>query len=54
VAIFDALGHDLAVGLLASVGMASCRSTRRSGGSLAAIAARPMTPLPASSARTGS
>lgn len=40
VAIFDALGHDLSAGLLASVGMASCRSTRRSGGSLAAIAAQ--------------
>jgi len=39
VSIFDALGHDLSAGLLASVGMASCRSTRRSGGSLAAIAA---------------
>ena len=40
VSIFDALGHDLAAGLLASVGIASCRSTRRAGGSLAAIAAR--------------
>ena len=40
VLIFDALGHDLAAGLLASVGLASCRSTRRSGGSLAEIAAR--------------
>jgi hypothetical protein len=40
VSIFDALGHDLSAGLLASVGMASCRSTRRAGGSLAAIAAR--------------
>jgi serine phosphatase RsbU (regulator of sigma subunit) len=40
VAIFDALGHNLSAGLLASVGMASCRSTRRSGGSLAAIAAQ--------------
>jgi hypothetical protein len=38
VSIFDALGHDLSAGLLASVAMASCRSTRRSGGSLAAIA----------------
>jgi serine phosphatase RsbU (regulator of sigma subunit) len=37
--IFDALGHDLAAGLLASVGLASCRSTRRAGGSLAGIAA---------------
>jgi Stage II sporulation protein E (SpoIIE) len=40
VSIFDALGHDLAAGLLASVGIASCRSTRRAGGSLAAIMAR--------------
>ena len=40
VSIFDALGHDLAAGLLASVGIASCRSTRRAGGSLADVAAR--------------
>jgi serine phosphatase RsbU (regulator of sigma subunit) len=40
VSIFDALGHDLAAGLLASVGVASCRSTRRAGGSLADVAAR--------------
>jgi serine phosphatase RsbU (regulator of sigma subunit) len=40
VSIFDALGHDLAAGLLASVGIASCRSTRRAGGSLAGIMAR--------------
>jgi hypothetical protein len=40
VSIFDALGHDLSAGLLASVGMAACRSIRRSGGSLAAIADR--------------
>jgi stage II sporulation SpoE-like protein len=38
--IFDALGHDLAAGLLASVCLAACRSTRRAGGSLAAIVAR--------------
>jgi hypothetical protein len=38
--IFDALGHDLAAGLLASVCLASCRSTRRAGGSLADIVAR--------------
>lgn len=38
--IFDALGHDLSAGLLASVAIASCRSARRAGGSLAAIAAR--------------
>lgn len=40
ISVFDALGHDLAAGLLASVGLASCRSTRRAGGSLASIAAR--------------
>ena len=34
VSLFDAVGHDLAAGLLASVAMASCRSTRRSGGTL--------------------
>jgi serine phosphatase RsbU (regulator of sigma subunit) len=39
VSIFDALGHDLSAGLLASVGIASCRNTRRAGGSLEAIAA---------------
>nr|MDQ2815768.1 hypothetical protein [Actinomycetota bacterium] len=37
--IFDALGHDLAAGLLASVCLASCRSTRRAGGPLAAVVA---------------
>lgn len=40
VSIFDAAGHDLAAGLLASVAMASCRSTRRSGGSLRDIVTR--------------
>jgi serine phosphatase RsbU (regulator of sigma subunit) len=40
VSIFDALGHDLAAGLIASVGIASCRNTRRSGGSLAAVVAQ--------------
>ena len=40
VSIFDALGHDLSAGLLASVVIASCRGTRRAGGSLTAIAAR--------------
>lgn len=40
VSIFDALGHDLSAGLLASVGIASCRGTRRAGGSLADMAAR--------------
>ena len=38
-AIFDALGHDLTAGLLASVSLASSRSARRAGGSLASIAA---------------
>jgi hypothetical protein len=38
--VFDAAGHDLAAGLLASVAVASCRNTRRSGGTLAGIAAR--------------
>jgi serine phosphatase RsbU (regulator of sigma subunit) len=37
VSVFDALGHNLAAGLLTSVCMASCRSTRRSDGSLAQI-----------------
>jgi hypothetical protein len=40
VAIFDGLGHDLAAGLLASVGVASCRSTRRAGGTLPDIVRR--------------
>ncbi len=40
VSIFDAVGHDLAAGLLASVGLASCRSTRRAGGSLPDVAAQ--------------
>jgi stage II sporulation SpoE-like protein len=40
VSIFDALGHNLSAGLLASVSIASCRGTRRAGGSLADIAAR--------------
>jgi len=39
VSIFDGLGHNLGAGLLASVGLASCRSTRRAGGSLTDIAA---------------
>jgi hypothetical protein len=34
VAIFDAAGHDLSSGLMAAVTMASCRSTRRAGGTL--------------------
>ena len=40
VSIFDALGHNLSAGLLTSVCMASCRSTRRSDGSLARMVAR--------------
>ncbi|MCO5972533.1 PP2C family protein-serine/threonine phosphatase [Actinoallomurus soli] len=36
--ILDAAGHDLVAGLVASVGLASCRSTRRAGGDLAEIA----------------
>jgi hypothetical protein len=39
VSIFDGVGHDLAAGLIASVGLASCRSTRRAGGTLARVAA---------------
>jgi Stage II sporulation protein E (SpoIIE) len=34
VAVFDAAGHDLTAGLIASVAMAGCRNTRRSGGDL--------------------
>ncbi len=40
VCLFDAVGHDLAAGLMASVAMASCRSTRRSGGTLQDIVVR--------------
>jgi stage II sporulation SpoE-like protein len=40
VSLFDAAGHDLAAGLIASVAMASSRATRRSGGGLADIVAR--------------
>jgi stage II sporulation SpoE-like protein len=40
VSIFDAAGHDLSAGLLASVGMASCRCTRRAGGGLRDMSAR--------------
>lgn len=36
VSIFDAVGHDLAAGLITSVAMASCRNTRRAGGDLVA------------------
>ncbi|MBT2482071.1 PP2C family protein-serine/threonine phosphatase [Streptomyces sp. ISL-94] len=35
--VIDAMGHDLASGLCAAVALAGCRSTRRSGGSLADI-----------------
>ena len=40
VSLYDAVGHDLGAGLLTSVAMAACRSTRRSGGTLHDIAAR--------------
>jgi hypothetical protein len=40
VSLFDSVGHDLTAGLISSVAMASCRTTRRSGGDLAEIAAR--------------
>ena len=40
VSVFDAVGHDLAAGLLASVAMASCRCARRSGGTLQDIVTR--------------
>jgi serine phosphatase RsbU (regulator of sigma subunit) len=40
VSLFDAVGHDLGAGLLTSVAMAACRSTRRSGGTLHDMAAR--------------
>ncbi|MEU6034498.1 PP2C family protein-serine/threonine phosphatase [Actinomadura sp. NPDC047616] len=36
--LFDAAGHDLVAGLVAAVGLASCRSTRRAGGGLTDIA----------------
>ena len=40
VSLFDALGHNLSAGLLTSVCLASCRGSRRSGGSLADMVAR--------------
>jgi serine phosphatase RsbU (regulator of sigma subunit) len=40
VSLFDSVGHDLTAGLISSVAMASCRTTRRSGGDLTEIAAR--------------
>jgi hypothetical protein len=39
VSVLDAAGHDLIAGLVASVAIAACRSTRRAGGSLADMAA---------------
>ncbi|AKZ53149.1 putative serine phosphatase [Streptomyces ambofaciens ATCC 23877] len=36
-AVFDAMGHDTAAGLTASLAMATCRSHRRSGSPLAAV-----------------
>jgi hypothetical protein len=39
IAIFDAMGHGLEAGLLASVAMAACRSSRRSGDALTGTAA---------------
>jgi hypothetical protein len=40
VSLFDSVGHDLTSGLISSVAMASCRTTRRSGGGLTDIAVR--------------
>jgi hypothetical protein len=37
ISIFDATGHDLAAGLIASVAMAACRNARRNGGDLTEI-----------------
>jgi hypothetical protein len=39
VSLFDGVGHDLEAGLIASVGMASCRRARRAGNTLAQTAA---------------
>jgi Stage II sporulation protein E (SpoIIE) len=39
IAVFDAMGHGLEAGLLASVAMAACRSSRRAGADLAGSAA---------------
>jgi hypothetical protein len=39
ISLFDSVGHDLTAGLISSVAMASCRTTRRDGGDLTAIAA---------------
>lgn len=38
VSVVDAAGHDLRAGLIGSIAIAACRSTRRSGGSLADMA----------------
>jgi hypothetical protein len=38
ISIFDAMGHGLEAGLLASVAMAACRNTRRGGVDLAGVA----------------
>jgi serine phosphatase RsbU (regulator of sigma subunit) len=40
VSIFDSVGHDLTAGLITSVALAACRTTRRSGGDLNQITAR--------------
>lgn len=40
VSLFDSVGHDLTAGLISSVAMASCRTTRRSGGDLVDMALR--------------
>jgi serine/threonine protein phosphatase PrpC len=39
VSVFDGVGHDLEAGLIASVGVAACRRTRRAGNTLAETAA---------------
>lgn len=39
IAIFDAMGHGLEAGLLASVAMATCRNSRRGGAGLKGVAA---------------
>lgn len=40
VSLFDSVGHDLTAGLISSVAMATCRATRRAGGTLADLAIR--------------
>jgi hypothetical protein len=54
VSIFDALGHDLSAGLLASVGMASCRSPAGRAARWRTSRPGPTTPSRAFSAGTGS